>query len=137
VDAVELDENAALHYTQIRADLTRRGAMIGANDLVIAAHARARGFTLVTNNTAEFERARDLRLENWPSMPTPRGRTSVAANLAYVMAGTLCHGRDSKRLRADPEDDAGGGRPRRKATSLSVRQRHSPTISPSAERTQN
>jgi hypothetical protein len=33
--------------------------------LFIAAHARALGVTLVTTNTAEFERVRDPRLENW------------------------------------------------------------------------
>lgn len=65
VEAVDLDEGAALHYAEIRADLKRRGAMIGANDLFIAAHARALGLTLVTNNTAEFERVRDLKLDNW------------------------------------------------------------------------
>jgi len=42
--------------------------MIGANDLFIAAHARALGLTLVTNNTAEFERVSELRIENW-TMP--------------------------------------------------------------------
>jgi len=73
VEALELDEGAALHYAQIRADLKRRGAMIGANDLFIAAHARALGVTLVTNNTAEFERVRDLTLENW-TLPVRRKR---------------------------------------------------------------
>jgi predicted nucleic acid-binding protein len=33
VEALALDEDAALHYAEIRADLKRRGAMIGANDL--------------------------------------------------------------------------------------------------------
>ena len=42
-----------------------RGAMIGANDLFVAAHARALDLTLVTNNTAEFERVPNLKLENW------------------------------------------------------------------------
>ena len=65
VEAVDLDEGAALHYAVIRAHLKRRGALIGANDLVIAAHARSLGLKLVTNNTAEFERVPDLRLENW------------------------------------------------------------------------
>jgi tRNA(fMet)-specific endonuclease VapC len=65
VEVLDLDEDAALHYAEIRADLKKRGAMIGANDLFIAAHARALGLTLVTNNTAEFERVRDLKLENW------------------------------------------------------------------------
>ena len=39
--------------------------MIGANDLSIAAHARALGLTLVTNNTKEFRRVRNLVVENW------------------------------------------------------------------------
>lgn len=69
VEAVGLDEEAALHYAQIRADLKRRGALIGANDLFIAAHARALGLTLVTNNTDEFERVTDLDVENWTTPP--------------------------------------------------------------------
>jgi tRNA(fMet)-specific endonuclease VapC len=39
--------------------------MIGANDLLIAAHARCLGLTLVTNNTRGFERVNGLKLENW------------------------------------------------------------------------
>ena len=39
--------------------------MIGANDLLIAAHARALGVTLVTNNVREFERVRGLAIDNW------------------------------------------------------------------------
>ena len=62
---LDLDEDTALHYAAIRADLKKRGAMIGANDLFIAAHARALGLTLVTNNTAEFERVKGLEIENW------------------------------------------------------------------------
>ena len=73
VEALALDEDAALHYAEIRADLKRRGLMIGANDLFIAAHARALSMTLVTNNTAEFDRVRDLRLENW-TVPGRRKR---------------------------------------------------------------
>ena len=65
VEAVEFDEGAALHYAEIRADLKRRGAMIGANDLFIAAHARSHGLTLVTNNTNEFGRVDGLMIENW------------------------------------------------------------------------
>jgi tRNA(fMet)-specific endonuclease VapC len=72
VEAVDLDENAALHYAEIRAHLRRRGAMIGANDLFIAAHAKALGLTLVTNNTTEFERVAGLRLDNWTLPPRRR-----------------------------------------------------------------
>jgi tRNA(fMet)-specific endonuclease VapC len=70
VDAVAFDEDSALHYAEIRADLKRRGWMIGANDLFIAAHARALGLRLVTNNTAEFERVRHLVIENWTRPPS-------------------------------------------------------------------
>ena len=47
--------------------------MIGANDLFIAAHARALGLTLVTNNTPEFERVSSLVIENW-TLPARRKR---------------------------------------------------------------
>jgi tRNA(fMet)-specific endonuclease VapC len=54
----------ALRYVEIRADLTARGALIGANDPFIAAHARALELTLVTNNTTELEQVRGLTIEN-------------------------------------------------------------------------
>ena len=56
---------AAEHYADIRADLKRRGEMIGANDLLIAAHARSVKFVLVTNNVREFRRVKGLKVENW------------------------------------------------------------------------
>ena len=65
VEAVDFEDDAALHYAEIRADLKRRGTQLGANDLFIAAHARALGLTLVTNNTVAFERVSKLKLENW------------------------------------------------------------------------
>ncbi len=73
VEALDLTNDTALHYAEIRADMKKRGAMIGANDLFIAAHARARGLTLVTNNVVEFERVRGLSLENW-TLPSRRRR---------------------------------------------------------------
>ena len=57
--------DAAREYGSIRAVLAGRGTPIGGNDLLIAAHARALGLTLVTNNTREFERVEGLQLENW------------------------------------------------------------------------
>lgn len=65
VEVLDYPEEAALHYAQIRAALKGRGAMIGANDLFLAAHARCAGLTLVTNNTREFERVDGLKIENW------------------------------------------------------------------------
>lgn len=61
----EFDDNAAEHYAQIRADLTVQGNLIGANDLMIAAIARANKTTLITHNVAEFERVQGLLIEDW------------------------------------------------------------------------
>jgi tRNA(fMet)-specific endonuclease VapC len=77
VDAIDLTSDAALHYAEIRADLKRRGKLIGANDLFIAAHARSLGLTLVTNNTREFDRVRELALDNWSSPARRRPRTPI------------------------------------------------------------
>jgi len=65
VEVLDFPDEASLHYARIRPDLRRLGTMIGANDLLIAAHARSLGLTLVTNNTREFGRVRDLMIENW------------------------------------------------------------------------
>jgi tRNA(fMet)-specific endonuclease VapC len=65
VETLDFPDSAAVHYAAIRADLKRRGQLIGANDLLIAAHARSLDLVLATNNTAEFSRVTDLRLENW------------------------------------------------------------------------
>lgn len=60
-----LDGDADRHYGDIRASLEREGRVIGGNDLLIAAHCRALGLALVTDNTGEFERVSGLRVENW------------------------------------------------------------------------
>lgn len=56
---------AAQHYAEIRFDLKKRGAQLGAADLMIAAHARAIGATVVTNNVNDFGRVKGLQIENW------------------------------------------------------------------------
>jgi len=76
VEVLDFPDNAARHYADIRADLKKRGALIGGNDLLIAAHARSLGVKLVTNNTAEFGRVKWLAIENW----TLPGRRSRAAD---------------------------------------------------------
>ncbi len=65
LDILPFDTGAGAHYGEIRHALARRGRMIGANDLLIAAHARSAGATLVTNNEGEFRRVPELRVENW------------------------------------------------------------------------
>lgn len=60
-----LTETVGEHYGQIRAVLQRSGQIIGNNDLWLAAHARAEGWVLVTNNEREFARVEGLQVENW------------------------------------------------------------------------
>ncbi len=65
VTALDLPPDAAEHYGEIRAALQKKGAPIGPNDLWIAAHARAAGLILVSNNEREFRRVPRLKVENW------------------------------------------------------------------------
>ncbi|MDE1951144.1 MAG: type II toxin-antitoxin system VapC family toxin [Burkholderiales bacterium] len=63
------DEPADAHYADIRATLERVGTLIGSLDLLIAAHARSRGLTLVTHNLREFARVPGLQVEDWQAAP--------------------------------------------------------------------
>lgn len=56
---------ADAEYGALRAALEAAGTPIGSNDLLIAAHARATGSTMVTANADEFRRVRGLKVENW------------------------------------------------------------------------
>lgn len=62
---IDWAQDAARHYAQIRSDLKNKGSMIGSNDLMIAAHARSIGATVVTNNTKDFARVKGLVVANW------------------------------------------------------------------------
>ncbi|QEP42995.1 type II toxin-antitoxin system VapC family toxin [Ectothiorhodospiraceae bacterium BW-2] len=59
------DALCSRHYGEIRSYLKRQGNPIGNNDLLIAAHARRLQATLITNNSSEFNRVPQLRVENW------------------------------------------------------------------------
>jgi tRNA(fMet)-specific endonuclease VapC len=59
------DENAADHYGAIRAFLEKAGTLVGAMDMLIAAHAKSCAATLVTNNLREFDRIKGLTILNW------------------------------------------------------------------------
>ena len=62
---VGFGSNCARAYGRIRAELERRGAKIGPNDLIIASTAVANGATLITANVREFMRVPGLSVENW------------------------------------------------------------------------
>ena len=61
----KFDLKAAEEYGKLRSDLEKKGKIIGAYDLQIAAHAITLGAILVTNNEREFKRVRNLQIENW------------------------------------------------------------------------
>ena len=56
---------ADVMYADLRARLERSGRSIGANDLLIGAHALTANCTLVTDNDREFSRIEGLKRENW------------------------------------------------------------------------
>jgi tRNA(fMet)-specific endonuclease VapC len=62
---LQFDEQASRHAANIRADLSKRGQIIGSNDLLIAGHARSLGLKLITGNLDEFTRVDGLRCEDW------------------------------------------------------------------------
>ena len=59
------DEAAAEHYGALRAALEKAGTPLGAMDMMIAAHARSVGATLVSNDVRHFDRVEGLRVANW------------------------------------------------------------------------
>lgn len=65
IEIVAFDDAAADEYGEIRAGLEGKGTPIGSLDMLIAAHARSLGCTLVTNNTKEFCRVEGLEVVNW------------------------------------------------------------------------
>ena len=62
---LDIDPEDARVAGEIRADLARQGTPIGPYDVLIAGQAKARGLTLVTNNTGEFRRVTGLMHEDW------------------------------------------------------------------------
>jgi len=65
LSVLDWPQDAAKHYAEIRTDLKKRGAQLGAADLMIAAHARTMGAIVVTNNVKDFARVKGLEVENW------------------------------------------------------------------------
>jgi len=65
LEVLPFDQAATVCYGQIRAELEKQGKPIGANDLLIAAHALSLDALLVTNNLTRFARIEDLKLANW------------------------------------------------------------------------
>ena len=64
-EIADFDQSAADAYGKLRADLEKRGNVIGSMDMLIGAHALSLGIILVTNNINEFSRIPNLKLEDW------------------------------------------------------------------------
>jgi tRNA(fMet)-specific endonuclease VapC len=65
VEVLALEPPVDVVYGALRAQIEKKGRPIGANDLLIAAHALALRHTLVTDNFAELSQVPELPLENW------------------------------------------------------------------------
>lgn len=65
ITVIPFDATSAHDYGEIRQNLQANGQIIGANDLLIASHAKALGVTLVTHNVKEFSRVENLKTEDW------------------------------------------------------------------------
>ena len=64
-EVLDFDREDARKAGEIRASLANAGTPVGPYDVLIAGQAVARGLTLVTNNTREFQRGASLRIEDW------------------------------------------------------------------------
>ncbi len=65
IRVLSLEPGADSFYAGLRAEIERSGTPIGANDMLIAAHALAAGCILVTDNEREFRRISGLSIQNW------------------------------------------------------------------------
>lgn len=65
IDILDYGAEACEYYGLIRHELSRKGLIIGALDMLIGAHAASADMTLVTHNTSEFSRINGLKLEDW------------------------------------------------------------------------
>jgi hypothetical protein len=83
IEVLDFPDEDSSHYAKIRAELHRLGKMIGANDFLIAAHARSLDLTLVTNNVREFKRIAICRSRTGQSIP----EAQIAYRARYARLG--------------------------------------------------
>jgi tRNA(fMet)-specific endonuclease VapC len=63
--SLPFDDKAAKIYSNVRSFLEKTGKPIGPNDLLIASIAISNHIILVTNNTKEFKRIKEIKIEDW------------------------------------------------------------------------
>ncbi len=64
-EIISFDDDCSIAYSKIRASMELKGTIIGPNDYIIAATVLAKNAILVTNNTKEFKKVHNLKIENW------------------------------------------------------------------------
>ncbi|MGI5172767.1 type II toxin-antitoxin system VapC family toxin [Treponema sp. OMZ 840] len=62
---LNFDDNDTEQFGKIRSELKKRGEIIGSYDMLIASQALSKNLILVTNNTGEFSRIKNLKTEDW------------------------------------------------------------------------
>jgi len=65
ITLLNFDEKSAEIAANIRADLEIKGTPIGTLDILIASVALANDLTVVTHNTKEFSRVKNLQIIDW------------------------------------------------------------------------
>ena len=64
-EILNFEQKDTQSYGMIKSDLRKSGKMIGAIDALLAAQSISRNLIFITNNTKEFERINNLRIEDW------------------------------------------------------------------------
>jgi tRNA(fMet)-specific endonuclease VapC len=62
-EVIDFDKKAAIEYAKIKANLRKKGQVIGELDMQIAGVALSNNLILVTNNEKEFNRIDNLKIE--------------------------------------------------------------------------
>ncbi|TGM88989.1 type II toxin-antitoxin system tRNA(fMet)-specific endonuclease VapC [Leptospira licerasiae] len=64
-DILPFEQSDAQAFGIIKADLKKSGNLISSIDTLLAAQALSRDLVFVTNNTKEFNRVKNLKIEDW------------------------------------------------------------------------
>ena len=65
ITVIDFTTKEAKASAKIRATLEAKGEPIGPMDTLIAGYALAHNYILVTNNTKEFQKIENIKLDNW------------------------------------------------------------------------
>ncbi len=74
IEVLPLADDVDRTYAEVRTALEKKGRSIGANDLLIGAHALNERCLLVTHNRSEFAPIAGLKVEDWLADENPEGQ---------------------------------------------------------------